>query len=289
MKTVTINKTKVKIFEEDDLIQKLGLSNKESELILKYQRTFPELLQEDLEGFVIDGEKLCSQLKLKDNFNTWLAGETRLNEKGQIKSQGKFEKYRCAENVDYSNDWDSLNGKFTIDEIKNMSPQQRSFNGIKNIISMTLECAKKISMRQNNDMGDLVCDYFILMEKALRNFESWSATRGVEKEGWKTMKKQIKQWCERKGFEDIDYMYIREANLLNESLTGFKASELRSYVGAKDEVTRDSLEQKVNKALDELQTLNTSLLMSDLDFDFRKQIIKTTCENKYSYLYINKI
>ena len=47
--------------------------------------------------------------------------------------------------------------------------------------------------------------------------------------------------------------------------------------------------QKVNKALDELQTLNTSLLMSDLDFDFRKQIIKTTCKNKYSHLYINKL
>ena len=52
---------------------------------------------------------------------------------------------------------------------------------------MTLECAKKIAMRQNNEMGDLVCDYFILMEKALRNFESWSVTRGVEKEGWNTL------------------------------------------------------------------------------------------------------
>ena len=192
MKTVSINKVKVKIFEEKDLIQKLGFSKEESKLVLKYQKLFPELLQDDLEGLVIDGEKLCSQLEVKDRFTLWLIGETRFNEKGQIKSQGKLIKYKCIEGIDYG---------------CGESQSQNRNKCSKTVISMTLECAKKIAMRQNNDMGDLVCDYFILMEKALRNFESWSVTRGVEKEGWKTMKKQIKLWCERKGFEDIEIKF----------------------------------------------------------------------------------
>lgn len=85
--------------------------------------------------------------------------------------------------------------------------------------------------------------------------------------------------------EARDFSHVR----FTQSLTGLKASELRVYVGAKDDITRDALEQRVNKALDTLQTLNTSLLMSDLDFEFRKNVIKTTCKNKYPHLYIGKL
>ena len=47
-------------------------------------------------------------------------------------------------------------------------------------------------------------------------------------------------------------------------------------------------QEDINKAINELQKLNISLLMSDLDFEFRKNIIKTTCENKYPHLYIKQ-
>ena len=262
MKTVTINKVKVRIFEEDDLIQKLGFSNEESELILKYQKAFPELLQDD-------GLRLNSVKKLYNELGFNVTHYSRWVKRNIIGNKYFFE----------ISDWEVLSQRATTEKGGTIAKDY----------SISVEFAKHLCMQGDGDKCFMIRNYFILLEKALRNFESWSATRGVEKEGWKTMKKQIKQWCERKGFEDIDYMYIREAQLLNQSLTGFKASELRSYVGAKDDITRDSLEQKVNKALDELQTLNTSLLMSDLDFDFRKQIIKTTCENKYSDLYINNI
>ena len=72
MKEVQINNVKVKIFEDGEVIQKLGLTQKENDIIMKYQKDFPELLQDDVEGFVIDGEKLCKQLEIKDDFNTWL-------------------------------------------------------------------------------------------------------------------------------------------------------------------------------------------------------------------------
>ena len=262
MKMVTINKIKVRVFEEDDLIQKLGFSDKESELILKYQRAFPELLQ-DNEFKLSSVKKLYKELEFNtSHYSRWV--------KRNIENSKNFFE---------TSDWEVLAHWATTEKGGTTAKDY----------SISVEFAKHLCMQGEGEKCFMIRRYFTLMEKALRNFESWSVTRGVEKEGWKTMKKQIKQWCERKGFDDIDYMYIREANLLNESLTGFKASQLRSYVGAKDDITRDSLEQKVNKALDELQTLNTSLLMSDLDFDFRKQIIKTTCENKYSDLYINNI
>ena len=55
-----------------------------------------------------------------------------------------------------------------------MSSQKRSSYGIKTKILLTIECAKKIAIRQNNVMGDLVCSYFILMERQVsknNNFE----------------------------------------------------------------------------------------------------------------------
>ena len=128
---------------------------------------------------------------------------------------------------------------------------------------------------------------FTIMEKALRKYEDWSTIRGEEKGGWNEMKTQINLWCERNNYDStLDIFRTREANMLNQNLTGYKASELRLIMGAKDEITRDYLTSEVNKALNELQKLNCSLLMSDLDFEFRSKIIKQTCNGKYSNLYL---
>ena len=58
MKTVTINKIKVRIFEEKELREKLNMKEEDIEIVLEYQRTFPELLQEGVDGFVIDTKKI---------------------------------------------------------------------------------------------------------------------------------------------------------------------------------------------------------------------------------------
>src|SRR5574344_673021 len=285
MKIVSINKTKVKVFEEEDLVEKLKMKREDVKLVLEYQRKFPELLQDDRSGFVIDGEKLCNQLDVKSNHNDWLLRIT----KGK---EGKLIKYNCKENIDYINDWRNPNVNFTTDEIKNMSPQQRSRHGIKNKILLTLECAKKIALRQNNTMGDLVCDYFILMEETLRNYENWTSIREPEKDGWNIMRQYVKEWCIRNGYdESLSGFYSREANMLNKNLTGKSASEIKSHLGFNDIVTRDHLDSETNKAISELQNINISLLLANLDFDTRSNIIKTTCESKYPHLYIkqNKI
>lgn len=93
MKVKQINKVKVKIFEEDDLLNKLGMTKEECNLVLSYQTTFPELLQ-DSNGFVIDGEILCKELDIKDDFTSWLLADRK-------KVTGKLIKYKCVENIDY--------------------------------------------------------------------------------------------------------------------------------------------------------------------------------------------
>lgn len=282
MKTVQINKIKVKEFEESDLREKLKMNDKDIEIILKYQRIFPELLQDDVGGFVIDGENLCKQLGIKDDFNNWLSRTT----KGK---EGKLIKYRCVENEDYINVWNFPNVKFTQEEIEKMNPQQRSRHGIKNRITLTLECAKKIAMRQNNLMGDLVCDYFITMEKTLRNYEDWVSIREPEKQNANLMKSKIKEWCVRNGYDNSDNsFYPREFNMLNMNLTGLTAQEIRINLGCKDISTREHLDAEINSGLDYLQKLNISLLDANMSFTDRSNIIKITCNNQYKHLFIAK-
>lgn len=90
---------KIKVFQKCDLI-KLQLTEKEIQLVKDYQEKFPQLLQyHDEQGFVVDGEILCNELEINDNFNTWLIGETRHDSKGKLKWQGKLIKYRCIKTL----------------------------------------------------------------------------------------------------------------------------------------------------------------------------------------------
>ncbi|QDY27199.1 antA/AntB antirepressor family protein [Clostridium botulinum] len=268
-KTINGQKYKGKAFEESDMVNKFNKTKKEWELIDKYQKTFPQLLINDTEDFVIDGETLCRELGVKDNFNDWLLS----NRKSK---QGKLIKYRCVENIDY---------KCTS---RNRETQRKSGQkgvAVKNIITLTLNTAKKIAMRQNNDNGDLVCNYFILMENILKDYEIWTLVREPEKDGWNEMKGYIKEWCKKRNYDyKDDYFYIREANMLNETLTGFTATGIRNIKQVSDNQTRDNLNSTINNALSVLQKVNISLLIADMDFEKRKEIIENTCKNQYAHI-----
>lgn len=263
MKTVQINKTKVRIFEDQELKEKLGMSEKDIELVSTYQRTFPELLRDE-NGFCIDGETLCNQLGVKDDFTSWL-----LADRKSVK--GKLIKYRSVENTDF---------------IVNREISENPKGGRpKTDIKLTLECAKKIAMRQNNEKGDLVCDYFILMEKTLRDYEKWTEIREPEKQNANKLKSELKKWglknfanCDEKG------LYAREFNMINKNLTDKTALELKLYLGYKDKQTREHLTIEVNKAIDFLQEFDINLLTCGMDFETRNKMIKQICETNYKYI-----
>lgn len=265
-KTINGVKYKGEMFEELDIINKFNLSNDKWELIDKYQKTFPQLLLKDTNDFVIDGETLCKELGVKDDFNSWLLRKT-------SGKQGKLIKYKCVENADFV---------CLLEKSKTQRKDGQLGAKVKNKISLTLNCAKKIAMRQNNENGDLVCDYFILMENILKEYEKWSLVREPEKCGANDMRQAIKQWCERNNMDStIQLFYTREFNMLNENLTGFKAVDIRDLKHISDNKTRDNLDIEVNKALHMLQFTNIALLNSDIGFDIRSEIIKKTCNSTY--------
>lgn len=268
MKTVTINKTKVKIFEEDDLINKLNMSSEDSNLVLEYQRRFPELLQDGLEGFVIDGEVLWNELnKPQGEYSKWF--------KRKIKPI-------FTENIDY----------LKVDKLVVLN--KRASKVLERHI-FTLESAKHIAMMTGSDknssdevriVGNLIRNYFIKMESVIRNYEKWSITREPEKKNWNYMMSCLEQWCKNQSFDYADKVFrTREANMINESLTGRTALELKLHIGYKDKSTREHLNCEINKAIDELQLINSSLLLANMDFETRKSIIKSTCDGKYKHLH----
>lgn len=266
-KTINGLKYQGKAFEEDDIIKKLGRSNNEWEIINQYQKTFPQLLIDDVEGFVVDAEILWNELD---------------------KPQGEYSKFAKRKivdmfdfNVDYSR-YDKLVGT-----IKNGNGKKVERH------ILTLETAKSIALGVGTDKkssvevrqkGNLVRKYFILIEKALKEMDKWIEVREPEKEGWNSMVFSLQNWCARRNHVMDDVFKSREANMINIALTGMDASEIRYITKAKDNITRDGLQAEVNQAISNLQFLNKSLLDSNMDFEVRKGIIETTCKTTYNHI-----
>ena len=272
----------MKKFNKRFLSEVCGFNEEEAKKTMDAQQKFPELLMEVNEkDFIIDGKKLCEQMNVKNNFNTWLMSNTSSN-------QGKLIKYRMVEDVDYTSDWEIPNDNFTVEEVKNMTSQKRSINGITNKINLTLSCAKKIAMRQNNEAGDLICDYFILMEKAVKGIKEHQLIREPEKENYNKMKEEIIKDFESKHTDttemDRNYLMIRESNMINTKLIGYTAGQVREKLGYKDVQTREHLLLEQNKVIDYLELIIYGLVVAGIDFEGRSKIIGDICKSKYSNL-----
>lgn len=156
MKTVQINKMKVRIFEEQELKEKLGMCEKDIQLVTTYQRIFPELLQDDNKGFINSARKLYLELGLSEShWSKW-------SNKNIIGN--KF----FSENED----WEVLTLRATT------SKGGQTANDYK----ITIEMAKHLCMKVDNLNGHNFRQYFIIIEKTLRNYEKWIATREPEKD-----------------------------------------------------------------------------------------------------------
>lgn len=72
--------------------------------------------------------------------------------------------------------------------------------------------------------------------------------------------------------------------MLNIALMGQSAKSIKELLSFNDINTREHLRIEINKALYELQLLNSSLLIANMDFQQRKNIIEATCKTKYDVL-----
>lgn len=270
MKIKQINKIKIKVFEEDELREKIGLSKEEIDLILEYQDKFPELLQDDIEGFIIDARKLYSQLKLQKDFSDWFKTQVKNLELEEEKSyttlKGNCTTMQPRATLDYY---------LTLDTAKD--------------VCMTIGSSNRTN-KETKELSKMVRNYFKLMEKTLRKYESWNMIREPEKQEYNIMVDELRKWCERNNYEIDDKIFksfrVRESNMINQNLTGKVASEIKTHIGYKDNITRDHLDEKLNSAILDLQKLNTNLLIANMDFETRNNLIKTVCTTKYSDLFL---
>ncbi|KAF6625167.1 antA/AntB antirepressor family protein [Paenibacillus sp. EKM208P] len=250
---------KVKVFEKKDLRNKLGFNEQEIKIVMRYQKEFPELLQEHTDNdFVVDARKLWGQLGNPYNhYNHWI--------------ERKVFKKNYQESIDYFN----MDKKVHIENTNINREQKETF--------FTVDAAKHIAMSENTEKGREIRSYFILMERAIRDMDKWILVRNPEKEGYKQLCEAINSNYKltHKGKEAHPTMYSNEADMINRSLLGAKAKKIRQILDVQDDKTRDNLTIQVNQALYELQLVDIALIMGQISFEQRKNIMQNVCRNKY--------
>lgn len=243
----------IKKFTKRQLIDQCGFSAEETQIILDYQKRLPILVENDnVDGFCINARDLHKELKVKSQFSKWI--------------KSNLDSGDAIENSDYIIELYKENQSVSFEDYANFSPQKMAALGISKEYFLTIEMAKEISMYTGTALhasgelkktSKLVRKDFILMEKAVKKNVEWELIRYPLKQGYKAMQKALDEYILRmvqRNADDWDYRI--EADALNVIATGFKAQEIRNYVGCKDNVTRDSLTSTYNEYLLKLQELN---------------------------------
>lgn len=260
MKKIKLNNgNNVRVFERKDLTEKLGLNNSEADIVLNYQRDFPELLQEHKENeCIVDGRNFWEKLdKPQGDFSHWF--------------NRKVIKRGYMENIDY---------RVSDKSVENLPLGGRPQTDYK----FTIEAAKHVALSEQTPKGREVRDYFILMERSLREMEKWIGIRESEKEGYKELKSVLNSNYQltHDGKEAPEYIYTNEADMINKCLFGKKAREIRMLLEMDDDITRDHLRAKMNNALYEIQILDKGMIMGGVVFKQRREIIENVCKAKYA-------
>lgn len=251
----------MKKFTKAFLTNVLDMDKEEVKVVMKYQRLFPELLKDE-EGFCVDSRKLWEQLdRPYTRYADWI--------------KKKVMKVKWQENKDYTR-----YRKFSKGDVRgygNKTTEEYYF---------TIDMAKHVCMMENTERGFLVRSYFILIEKALKGYQDHEKIRHPEKQGYKTMCHHLEQQYMKNhdGKEPNRFLYSNNANMINRALLGKSAKQIKESLDIADTQTRENLSVRTNRAIYELQMVNTSLVIADMDYQARKFIIEKTCQTKYSDL-----
>lgn len=274
-------------FTKAFLVNSLNFNEDEAKVVMKAQRQFPSILSEEGQGFCLDGRLLHSELGVSKAFSTWI--------------KTNLENVDAEENDDYTVSFKG-NAQFTQEEIENMSSQKRSSHGITEEYKLTLDIAKEICMvtgLNSHNTGEklrknskLIRKYFILMEKAIKKGIRWEEVRHPEKKSYKKMCEELEKnyVATHDGKKPNFTLYSNNADMLNRALFGYSSKQMKVVKEVEyNNSLRDNLQIETNKALDELQTMNTNLVISNLDYQKRKMIIETTCQAKFMDLKVKVV
>lgn len=248
----------IKKFTKRQLLDQCGFTADETQTILDYQKKLPILVEDNgnIEHFCVNASDLHSQLKVKARLSRWAENNI----------ISIFE-----ENKDYEIMFkDSENNTVAFEDHCSLSPQKLNAIGVSKVYMLTLDVSKEIAMfagtalhanAELKELSRLARRYFILMEKAVKSNMEWELIRYPLRQGYKQMQKALDEYMVRmvqRNADDWDYRF--EADAINIIATGFPAKEIRSYVGCKDNITRDSLTATYNEYLLKLQEWNILFL-----------------------------
>lgn len=227
----------------------------EIETILEFQKQLP-ILQES-EGNMIDGRKLHKQLKVGRDYTNW------------IKEQ--LDELDANEGIEYS----PLKAKTSKNGGR---PKTEYF--------LTLDTAKEIAMiagvkggRTNPELKHLskiTRKYFIYIEKAFKNRQSWNRDRENTIIKCKELKHSlilykrnlihtVPEWFHGNQF-------IAEFSLLNEVIIGMSASQYRTLHNLnKSHPIRNTFSETQLEWVDELERYDADLIKVQEIFDYEKR------------------
>lgn len=246
-------------------LERIGCTEEEIKLVMEYQRKlpFPD------NDFEMSARTLHSNLNVGRDFSAWITG--------------RIKKYNFSEHTDYETHYESSDPKLGDADFSKYSKQQLSALGVKKEYFITLTMAKELCTIENNYIGRLARRYFILMEDVITRNKEWLAIRDPEKEEYKKMSAEVDAWCFRIWHHHASRSeYAVEADMLNTIVTGKTSQQLKSEYGvASNDLIRDYLKKEHNEELLFLEQQNQVLLLMDMGFTERKNMLTKMHEVKF--------
>lgn len=254
----------IKKFSRKEL-ERLNCTEEEISLVMKYQKLLPM----PSEDFEMNARTLHEYLGVGKKITTWI--------------KGRIDKYDFVENKDYKIDYTSSSPNSGNADFSKFSQAERSSLGVKTEYYLTVNMCKELCTIENNDLGRLARRYFILMEDVLSRNKEWLAIRDPEKEEYKKMSAEVDAWCFRIWHHHASRSeYAVEADMLNTIVTGKTSQQLKSEYGvASNDLIRDYLKKEHNEELLFLEQQNQVLLLMDMGFTERKNMLTKMHEVKF--------
>lgn len=245
-----------KKFTKRQLLDQCGFTADEAKIILDYQKQLPILLNDNNNW--INAKDLWQQLSVQKKYSDWI--------KNQIQT------FDLVENESYYTK--SLQREIANGGFSNYTEYYIQIETAKSITLVAGYKGGNVS-KELKEKSKLAHKYFILMETAVKRNSEWELVRYPLRQGYKQMQKALDEYMLRmiqKNADDWDYRF--EADALNVIATGFKAQEIRLFVGCQDTKTRDSLTATYNEYLLKLQELNIVYLGMNLNRYERYKMLK---------------
>lgn len=253
-------------------LERLNCTQDEIDLVLKCQKTLPIIFDNKaIDKFCVDARTLHKELSVSKKFATWI--------KSNIKDYD--------ENVDYI----ISPPRVTDNKTSKFQPKEEFL--------LTINFAKEIAMytgknsQASNELKKIsreVRKYFILMEEIVQRNKEWLEVRDPEIQEYKNMSAQVDAWCFRIWHHHASRSeFAIEADMMNQIVMGKTSRELKLELGiSTNDLLRDYLKKDHNEELLFLERNNQTLLLMDMGFTERKNMLTKMHEVTFKNKVTNK-